>query len=216
MEGIVTHFAVFIAPNYSTASRLIDRVEAMGRDLSRGSVKLRISGDLPIATEVVRATVSNQVRSVVLTLAGLGMFLAVSFRSLAVAGVLVLPVVTTTLVVFGGMGFFAIPIGVATGMFAALCEGEGIDFSIHFASRYRALRRELPHADAMREALAGVGSAIRWSGIALVAGCLSLCFSLLRPVRSLGALLAAGMAVSYLMTFLVLPALLPLLKERRR
>jgi predicted RND superfamily exporter protein len=110
--------------------------------------------------------------------------------------------------VLGGMGYLGITLGVATTMFAALAEGEGVDFAIHIVSRHRDLARTRPPAEALRETLQGVGTAVRWNAAALVAGCLVLCLSEIRPVRTLGALLAAGMVVSYAMSFLMLPALL--------
>jgi predicted RND superfamily exporter protein len=194
--------------DYSRARRLLGRVDELGRALASRGVRMRASGDLAVATEVVRATVLNQVRSVGATLIGLAVVMALVFRSLAAAA-LIAPVAATTLVMFGGMGVAGIPLGVATSMFAALAEGEGAGFAIHLASRWFDLRREHDPGVALSRTLGGVGATIRWNGLIVVAGCLVLCFSELRPVRALGGLIAAGIAVSYLMSFLVLPALLP-------
>jgi predicted RND superfamily exporter protein len=186
----------------------------LGRDLPQRGIRLRATGDLAIATDVVRASVVNQVRSVALTLGGLGLFLAISYRSITLAGILLLPVAATTLIVFGAMGYLAIPLGVATSMFAVLAEGEGVDFSIHIGSRFLELRRDRPPEEAMNETLGSAGRAVRWNAVTLIAGLLVLLFSSLGPIRALGGLLVAGMAISYLMAIVLLPALL--VKHGRR
>src|SRR5439155_14659446 len=87
-------------------------------------------------------------------------------------------------------------------------EGEGTNFAVHIVSRFRAERRSASAPRALHTALGLVGPAVRWNAVALVLGCAVLCWSSLRPVRSLGVLLAVGLSLSYLLTMLVLPALL--------
>lgn len=191
--------------DYARARRVMARVDSVTAGRLPDGVRARKAGDLAVATQVVRATVGNQVRSVAATLIGLVLVLAISFRSVPLALLQILPVAATTLMVFGGMGHFGVPLGVATSMFAALAEGEGVNYTIHIVSRFLSLRRSRDPASALDRTLASVGPAVRWNGIALVGGCAVLCLSSLRPVRSLGLLLAAGMALSYAMAFLVLP-----------
>lgn len=195
--------------DYEKASRLIARVDSIGSRMARAAgVRWRVTGDLAVATEVVRATVTNQVRSVAATTLGLFVLLSIAFASPAVAGIVLLPIVATTLVVLGGMGHAGVPLGVATSMFAALVEGEGVNYTIHVVSRFLKLRDTRPAPAALRDTLSDVGPAIRGNGLALVAGCLVLCFSTLKPVRALGGLLALGLALSYVLAFLILPVLL--------
>ena len=196
--------------SYEKATPLLARADSIARDLERHApVRARVTGTLPVATQVVRSIVSNQARSIAATLLGLLVLLSISFRSITIAAVLLLPVLATTLMVLGGMGWAAIPLGVATSMFASLAEGEGVNYTIHLVTCYLRLRKERTASDALRQTLETVGPAVRWNGVALVAGCLVLCFSALQPVRALGMLLAAGMTSSYILAFLLMPAILP-------
>jgi uncharacterized protein len=205
-SGRVARIQCFVRnASYARSKRLLDRIERVGALHVPGPYRYHVTGNLAVATEVVRSTVSNQILSLALSLASLVVFLAISFRSIRIAFLVMLPMAATTIVIFGAMGWLGITLGVATTMFAAIAEGEGVDFSIHVLSRHRDLARTLNPKEAMGESLRSVGTGLRWNAVALVAGCLVLCFSGIRPVRALGGLLAAGMAVSYLMVFLLLP-----------
>ena len=113
-----------------------------------------VKGDLAVATQVVKATVSNQVRSIAATMLALLVFLSFSYGSFVTATMLLLPVVMTSLILLGGMGWLAVPLGVATTMFAALAEGEGVNYTIPIISRYLDLRRRGEALKALRETLA--------------------------------------------------------------
>ncbi len=195
--------------DYRKASRLLARLDSLaGRSSLPPGLQVRASGSLPVAAAVVRATVANQVRSVAWAFVGLGILLSISFRSVPLAAAMLVPVAGTTIALFGGMGYAGVPLGVATSMIAALAEGEGTNFAVHVVSRFQIERRSSPARGALLSALRGAGPAVRWNALALVAGCSVLCLSALRPVRSLGVLLAAGLTLSYVLTMLVLPALL--------
>lgn len=197
------------------ATSLLARVDTLRRELATAGVGLRAGGDLAVANEVVHATVANQLRSVGLALLGLWAALAISFASISAAAVVLVPVLATTAIVLGGMGHVGMSLGVATSMFASLAEGEGANFGVHVVTRLRRLWRA-PMGPALEETFASVGTALRWNAAALAAGCLVLCFSALRPVRSLGALLGVGMVLCYAMTCLFVPILARWARPRER
>ncbi len=178
-----------------------------------------LSGDLPVALEVVRAVVGNQLRSLAAALGAVGVLLALVLGSVRAAGILLSPLAVTLVMLLGGMGYAGLPLGIASSMFAALAVGVGIDFALHFAHAYRRQRapgRKGEHSceQAMLATLASAGRAIRWNALVLSLGFLVLTFSTLKPNHSLGWLLAAAMAVSYGATLLLLPSLLEWLDSR--
>src|SRR5439155_147177 len=110
--------------DYAKANRLLARLDSLAAHFPLpNGLRVRASGSLPVAAAVVRATVTNQVRSVGWAFVGLGLLLALSFGSIALAAAMLVPVAGTTVAVFGAMGYAAVPLGVATSMFAALAEG---------------------------------------------------------------------------------------------
>ncbi|MBW2274504.1 MAG: MMPL family transporter [Deltaproteobacteria bacterium] len=176
--------------------------------LEPAQVELHFSGDLPVATEVVRSIVTNQVASLSWALAGVCLLLALVFRSLVRAAIVVLPLALALISLLGAMGWLGVSLGIATSMFSALAIGVGVDFALHFVHAYeRARRAGSSHGAALDQTLGSSGRAIRWNAVVLGLGFLVLTLSALKPNHSLGLLLCAAMATCYAMTLLLLPRL---------
>ena len=167
------------------------------------------SGDLPIAMEIVRAVVENQLRSLVLAIAAVAALLLLTLHSPAQTLVVLAPVASALVILFGGMGHAGIPLGIATSMFAALTIGAGVDFAVHLAHAHERARLKGASAEALgSEMLRSTGRAVRWNASVLALGFLVLTLSALQPNQRLGQLLAAAMCVSYVTSLLLLPWLL--------
>jgi predicted RND superfamily exporter protein len=158
--------------NYERASRLRDYLEGhLPRLAARYDVAYHYSGDLPVALAVVGAIVSNQLRSIGWALATVALSLFLFFERGRGALIAMVPVVAALTVVFGGMGYAGIPLGIATSMFAALTVGIGVDFGVHFLHRYQHLRRQgKTSAAATTAALASTGLVLRWNAIVAAVG----------------------------------------------
>jgi len=123
--------------------------------------------------------------------------------------VVMAPIAAATLLLFAALGYARLPLGIATSMFAALTLGAGVDFALHYCYGYRRERRAgRDHDGAVLATLATAGRGVLWNALVLARGFLVLAFSALKPNASLGLLLAAAMAVSYLATVVFLPELL--------
>jgi uncharacterized protein len=224
--------ANYLAPDGSSArlqlflkSEDYERDRALEADLRRRleplltahGVDWHFSGDIPNGLAMVRAIVVNQLRSIGLTFLAIALLLAFTQRPLGRAvWILMFPVAAATLLVFAGMGYSGIPLGVATSMFGSLALGIGVDFSLHFIHGYQEERgRGLDDRTALAHTLTKAGKALRWSAVVLALGFLVLALSSLRPNHSLGLLLAGSMVASYVMTLLLLPALAGRLAEER-
>jgi predicted RND superfamily exporter protein len=196
--------------NYQKGKELAALLEAgLAQTHSAEGVEIHFSGDVPVALELVRAIVVNQLRSIGLTLIGVAALLLLYSRSVTTVGLTVLPVLAALVLLFGGMGYAGLSLGIATSMFASLTVGIGVDFALHFQHGYRSARRRgEEHAAALRATLGGPGRAIRWNVGVLAAGFSVLVVSDLGPNRALGILLASAMLACYAMTLLLLPLLL--------
>ncbi len=177
--------------------------------LASGQVRFHASGDLPVALEVVRAIVTNQLRSIAWTAAGIAVLLSLALGSLRLAASLLAPLAASVATILGLMGYAGMPLGIATSMFAALTLGVGVDFAIHFAHACRRSSATSGRKTTLTAALSRTGKALRWNMAVLALGFLVLAFSDLRPNHGLGLLLAGSMVTCYLMTLLFLPSLLP-------
>ncbi len=196
--------------DYGRARQLAAAFAAERPLLERGrQVEVHASGEVPVALAVVRAIVGNQLRSIGWTAALIAAMLLAALRSLRWAAVVMAPVLGATLLLFGGLGYAGVPLGIATSMFAALNLGAGVDFAVQYAYAWRRERRDAGgHAEAIAATLRTTGRGLRRNALVLALGIAVLTLSAIKPNRSLGLLLALAILVSYATSLALLPALL--------
>jgi predicted RND superfamily exporter protein len=174
-----------------------------------GPIEVHASGEVPEALAVVAAIVGNQLRSIGWTAVLIAAMLLAALRSLRWTAVVMAPVLGATLLLFAGLGYAGVPLGIATSMFAALNLGAGVDFAVQYVYAYRRERRAgLDHAAAVKATLATTGRGLRWNALVLALGIAVLTLSSIKPNQSLGMLLALAILVSYASTLALLPELL--------
>ncbi len=98
--------------------------------------------------------------------------------------------------------------------FAVLFIGLSVDFSIHFALRYREVARKHLPQDGLAFAAAHVGGALSLAALAAAIGFLSFLPTAYTGLAELGVIAAAGMGIALLLTFTLLPALIMVIRPR--
>jgi predicted RND superfamily exporter protein len=131
------------------------------------------------------------------------------FRSAPLGLITAVPIALATAVNFGVLGWFGIALGVTTAMCSSVGIGIGVDFAIHFVSRYRrALAQgETPDA-ALHTTVASAGTAILYNALVIVAGFLVMVSSGFMPNRTFGWLVSLAMIVCFTATVTTMAALL--------
>lgn len=153
--------------------------------------------------------IPSQLRSLGVALGVVLLLLALVFRSARYTFVGLLPMLLTVVFVFALMSAFGVYLDSATALIASIVLGIGIDYSIHFLSRYRSLRRQgLEAAEAIGETMHTSGRAILFNSLAVAAGFLVLMLSSFWPVMHIGWLVAANMILGAGLVLVLLPALL--------
>ncbi len=120
----------------------------------------------------------------------------------------------TLLIVFGVMGWVGLPLDIVTVLIGSVSIGIGIDYSIHFAGRYRTELQSRDNRGALRKTMATTGRAIAVNMFTVAAGFLVLCFAELIPLRQFGALVALTMVASATGALTLLPAALAAPKRK--
>ncbi len=208
-HGLITVFLE--GSNYADSKRL----EAETRDYERRQLtphglSLRIGGDVAVSRALIDAVVATQLRSLLLSLAGIFALATFLGRSLRWGLCCVLPPAAAVLAIFAAMGWLGIPLGVATSMFAGMTLGVGVDFAIHLLSRHRRLLRAgEPAAAAMAGALRTTGPAIVIDALAVSLGFGVLVLSQVPANARLGGLLVLSVLGCLAATLLLIPALAP-------
>ncbi len=150
-------------------------------------------------------------QSVAIFLSKIGIFLisALLFRSLFIGGIVVAPVILTTLLVAGIMGVAGFAIDVSTALAAGVAIGVGVDYAVHYAFRYiDEQRRGEGHDAAVIATLRSVGRTIIFNSVIVAAGFSVLMTSRFPPHAKLGAVVSSYMLISCVIALVVLPLLL--------
>ena len=137
------------------------------------------------------------------------LMMALLFRSLRIGLLAMVPLSITIVGVYGIIGWIGKDYDMPIAVLSSLTLGLSVDFAIHFIERTRAL---MSHSGSFDEAIGEVfeepARAIARNAIVIAIGFTPLFFAPLIPYITVGAFMAAIMALSGVTTLIVLPALM--------
>ncbi|MCH9035160.1 MAG: MMPL family transporter [Planctomycetes bacterium] len=202
--------------NFIDTQDLMDDIRKYEAEhLAPHGISIDFGGDVAVSQTLIRAIVSTQVRSLLLSLIGILVVTTIMGRSLLWGMLCVLPCGFAVLVNFAAMGWFGVPLGVATSMFAGMTLGIGVDYAIHLLERFRRARESgLDTEAALTDAVVATGPAIFIDAIAVALGFGVLTLSQVPANARLGGLVVLSILGCFAATFLLLPALLSVFGRR--
>ncbi|MBU2648128.1 MMPL family transporter [bacterium] len=157
--------------------------------------------------------IDSQIYSLITVLVTITILMTLIFRSLVVGLVNALPVFIAVLFNFAIMWLFDVTLNVGTSIIASVGMGVGIDYSIHYFTRFRRiLASGEDYDEALVKAVAETSRAILSNAVAVGIGFLVLLFSEYLVIANVGWITAASMFTTALGSLVVLPALLSLFK----
>jgi len=137
--------------------------------------------------------------------------MVVLFRSLRWALLAMLPMSATVLFVYGVVGYSGKDYDMPMAVLSTLVLGIGVDFAIHFIVRFRELAAEADTTEsALRQFFEEPARALTRNALIIAIGFVPLFFASLVPYIVVGAFLASIMLLSWLVTLLLLPAIVTL------
>ncbi|NOZ04271.1 MAG: RND family transporter [FCB group bacterium] len=191
---------------------------AAGSDLPKAR-ELRLTMDqtglAPVLKHMEAVLAPSQIYSLLIALVFVVLILALMLRS-AIGGIIsVIPISMTILFNFAVMGYLGIGLDSFTSMIASIAIGLGIDYAVHFNSRFR---RELFN---LKDEKLALKKTLGTTGVAIIINALTvgLGFSVLllaggQHIRRFGGLTALTMLTSAVFTLMVLPALTLMVKPK--
>ena len=169
----------------------------------------KLVGMPKIVIRLMTKIFESQIRSLLTSIVVVSIIVSLLFGSLTMGLLCCLPLILTVVVNFGLMGYLNIPLDVATAMIASVAIGIGVDYSIHFISRYR---REVKENKDKKEALINTtqtaGKGIFINAITLIFGFGILLFSSFYGISIFGYLVSLTMLVSCVSSLTIIPAIL--------
>jgi hypothetical protein len=157
----------------------------------------------------------SQVLSLAISAAAAALIVMLLMWSVVAGLICIIPLILTVLINFGFMAYSGIPLDLATLMVASTAIGIGIDYAIHFVSRFRI---EATRSERLEEAFTATmrteGKAISYNAIVVALGFAVLLGSSFHGLVNVGILISLTMAVSALSAFTVIPTMLIIWKPK--
>ena len=191
-------------------------MQAVAASIDGDGVTATATGQQTVLYHLVSEEIFDTViRSLVVTLLAVGLFLVVATRitagSATLGVVTTLPVVLALSWILGTMWLLGMNFNSITGMITSLTIGLGVAYSIHVSQRYRQqLDRDGSMWDALRTTVTGTGGALLGSAATTAGGFGVLTFSFMPALQQFGFITAMSIVYAFLASVLVLPTLLVL------
>lgn len=180
-----------------------------------GTMSAEMVGPTRVTASMFQKIAMSQITSLVTSMLASGVIVALLMGSILAGLISLIPIAFTVAINFGVMAYSGTPLDMATLMVSSIAIGIGIDYSIHFISRFR---REVQAGkdmeQAMQTTIQTTGHGIAYNALALALGFAVLIFSSFKGTSNFGLLIAMTMVISALSAFTTIPAILVILKPR--
>ncbi len=202
---------VMVASASSQQTKLmIQKVRGLIDDkFGNKSYDITLTGTPILSNRLTDMIISSQIKSLLSSILLAFIITSILLKSPLKGFACSFPIAVTVLINFGLMGWTSVPLNVATSMIASIAVGVGVDYSIHFYTRYQEEREKGANLkEALEIAIKTIGRANYFNATAVTAGFLVLLFSSFPPLKTFGLLTSITMLVSFLGAMVVLPSLI--------
>ena len=175
-------------------------------------VSFSLTGIPVISDKINTSLFRGQMKSMIAAFIAVSIMLMIQFGSLLLGLFAMIPITLTIVTAFGVMGLLSIDLNIGTIMVASIAIGAGIDYTIHYISRYKNELKRKSKLEAMKTTLTGTGRAIVFNSVSVAAGVFVLGFSEIEMMAIFGKLIGSVMLLSVIYTLTLLPILLNSIK----
>lgn len=174
------------------------------------------TGMFVLLTFLIESLLRDQLVSFGIAAVGIGAMMAIAFRSLTIGLIALIPNVFPIVLVLGTMGWFGVPVNIASAMIASVSMGLTVDNSVHYLSAYRRERQAGASThEAIEKTQTQVGRSLVFANVALIAGLSVLTMSQFIPLVYFGILVSVAMLGGLAGNLFLLPLMLGCVENRR-
>lgn len=197
-------------------SSVINRVNAFADEhFTDHGMKVNLAGRAYTSFVWVNLLIRGQMNSIIFSILSVFIITALMFRSIVAGLYNIIPIGVAMLFNFGIMGLLGFPLDVSTALSSGIVIGVGIDYTIHFLSKYRLECAKLKDGrNATVSTMVTTGRAILFNALAVIAGFMVLYTSNFPANQHLGGLVSINMFTCFLAAMTILPALLNIFKPK--
>lgn len=205
----VIHATIGSGLNIQKVKGLLKKIENYIDENNKSSLQFQLTGMPSIYKNLDRSIIRSQFQSLIIALLLVYLIIVLQMRSF-ISGLLgFIPIGFALIVVYGFMGYTHIPLDIATVLVGSISIGIGVDYSIHFMSRYRTELRDSKNSlSSLRLTLKTTGEAILINVISVTLGFIVLVFANLIPLERFGILVAVTMLSSGFGAIVLLPSVI--------
>jgi predicted RND superfamily exporter protein len=173
-----------------------------------------LTGMIKIIQRLNESLIKSQFQSIVIAIIVVFIILSAQFKSIRMGAVVLSPIVLVILINFALMGYLGIPLDYATMLVGSILIGVGIDYSIHFSSRYKLeYRATFDENKSLEKTLKTTGTAIIVNALMVALGFFVLVGGKFIPVKREGWMIGVLMMISAFAALVFLPSLILILKR---
>jgi hypothetical protein len=195
--------------------QLVQEVQAYLDEHFTGAIRAEMVGPAQVQSSLYSRIAKSQITSLGSSILAAGLIVTLLMGSVVAGSISLIPLVLTVVISFGVMAYSGTPLNMATLMVSSITIGIGIDYGIHFISRFRQeVRMGKEEGQALQATIQTTGRGIAYNALALALGFGVLIFSSFKGMSSFGLLIAMAMVISALSAFTVIPAILVTFKPR--
>jgi len=176
--------------------------------LKENNLEMKIAGYANLYVVANKIITNSMIYSMLSSLLIVFFINLYSFKSLKITILSLLPICITLIISLGIMGYFNIPLNAGTAMIAAVAIGIGIDYPIHFLTRYLKEKRKNGKEVAIGMAVNEIGRGIVYNILSVASGFFILAFSKFIPLVQFGGMICFIMFLTGVGALLFLPACL--------
>ncbi|MDN5941158.1 MAG: MMPL family transporter [Nitrospira sp.] len=203
--------------NYTNNRIVIEALEPyLAKHFNTSDMTAHLSGRVNVNHHWLKTIATTHFVSEGLALVISWLMVSWLLRSFSAGLFTLVPVFASVLLVYGVMGFGGIWLAVGTSMFAAIATGLAIDFGVHTTQRIRELMESGTGTfeERMTRFFPSTGRALFFNFAAMSLGFGTLMTSVVPPLIRFGGLVTVAMAVSFLASIMVMPAMATLFRPR--
>jgi predicted RND superfamily exporter protein len=191
--------------NSKTLEEILAHLETYKDDFAALGVDLNFAGSGYTLLLFNNLILEGQIKSLVLSFFIVLILLAFMFKSWKIGFIGTIPILITSVISFGVLGWLNIPLETTTALISSIAIGIGIDYAVHFIDRYK-INAVITGDKRLTiiETMAHSGRAISFNAIVVIAGFLVLLVSEFLPNQALGAVVSLNMFTSFIGTVTIM------------
>ena len=211
-DGDQLRFSVRVFESDPTLRRekLLQQIRTeLAEQMNLEDEQIHLTGMLVMYNNMLQSLFQSQILTLGFVFLAIMLMFLVLFRSVKTAVTAIIPILASTGMILGLMGWFGIPLDLMTITIAAITVGIGVDDTIHYVHRFRhEFAVDGDYWAAIERCHRSIGRAIYYTSVTIMLGFSILVLSRFIPTIYFGVLTSLAMLIALLANITLLPLLL--------